>query len=380
MKILFLKKFLSLSVYSSNNKSKLNFYLDISSIFITVLSIIFIVLIISVNDGFKLVVNESLLNLNGKFKIYNKHNYKLTNNDYDKIISDLPNETIVSKISTKNLIVRSKNLSKPVNVVAFSSYDNFINKIENNLISGKISDNQILIGKILADRLNVNVGSELVFIKVDSLLIDGAERLVVGGIFNTNIPSYDKYLVYGNRELFKNFIDDNYDYFLTNYDVLNNDLLKDNYRITSIFDLNKNLFNWLESYDTPIKMLVVFILVICIFNILQSNFLYINRKEKDFYLLKTIGLNNRYIYMMILLRSFLILTFSCFIGFIISYLLLIIENNFMFINLPEYVYFTNSLPININYILPLYIFPFLIFILFTVSIYFYYNFMRKYEF
>ena len=380
MKTLFLKKFLSLSVYSNNNKSKLNFYLDSFSIFITVLSIIFIVLIISVNDGFKLVVNESLFNLNGKFKIYHIHNYKLTNNDYDKIISDLPNETIVSKISTKNLIVRSKNLSKPVNVVAFSSYNNFINKIENNLISGKISDNQILIGKILADRLNVEVGSELIFINVDSLSIDGAEKLVVGGIFNTNIPSYDKYLVYGNRKLFDNFIDDNYDYFLTNYDVLNNDLLKDNYRITSIFDLNKNLFNWLESYDTPIKILVIFILVICIFNILQSNFIYINRKEKDFYLLKTIGLNNRYIYMMILLRSFLILLFSCFFGFIISYLLLIIENNFKFINLPEYVYFTNSLPLNINYILPLYIFPFLIFILFTVSIYFYYNFMRKYEF
>ncbi len=380
MKTLFLKKFLSLSVYSNNSKSKLNFYLDSFSIFITVLSIIFIVLIISVNDGFKLVVNESLFNLNGKFKIYHKHNYKLNNSDYDKIISDLPNGTIVSKISTKNLIVRSKNLSKPVNVVAFSSYNNFINKIENNLISGKISDNQILIGKILADRLNVKVGSELIFINVDSLSIDGADKLVVGGIFNTNIPSYDKYLVYGNRKLFDNFIDDNYDYFLTNYDVLNNDLLKDNYRITSIFDLNKNLFNWLESYDTPIKILVIFILVICIFNILQSNFLYINRKEKDFYLLKTIGLNNRYIYMMILLRSFLILSFSCFFGFIISYLLLIIENNFKFINLPEYVYFTNSLPININYILPLYIFPFLIFILFTVSIYFYYNFMRKYEF
>ena len=380
MKTLFLKKFLSLSVYSNNSKSKLNFYLDSFSIFITVLSIIFIVLIISVNDGFKLVVNESLFNLNGKFKIYHKHNYKLNNSDYDKIISDLPNGTIVSKISTKNLIVRNENLSKPVNVVAFSSYNNFINKIENNLISGKISDNQILIGKILADRLNVKVGSELIFINVDSLSIDGADKLVVGGIFNTNIPSYDKYLVYGNRKLFDNFIDDNYDYFLTNYDVLNNDLLKDNYRITSIFDLNKNLFNWLESYDTPIKILVIFILVICIFNILQSNFLYINRKEKDFYLLKTIGLNNRYIYMMILLRSFLILSFSCFFGFTISYLLLIIENNFKFINLPEYVYFTNSLPININYILPLYIFPFLIFILFTVSIYFYYNFMRKYEF
>ena len=379
MKILLLKKFLSLRISNNNSKSKLYLYLNNFSVFITILSIIFIVLIISVNDGFKSTVNSTLIDLNGKYKIYNKYNKSLTEDDFDNIISYLPNKTPISKISTKNIIIKNRNLSEPINIIAFSNYETFINKIEDRLISGEMSNDKILIGQILADKLNVKIGSQLTFINIDSSIIEGIEVLTVGGVFNTNIPSYDRYLVYGNRQLFKNFIDNDYDYFLTNHNI-NNDLLNSKYGISNIFELNSKLFNWLNSYDTPIKMLVVFILTICIFNILQNNFLYITDKTKHLYLLKTLGLNNLYIYIIIILRSFSILSISCIIGFFISYSLLIIERNINFIKLPEYVYFTNVLPIDINYLLPFYIFPLLLFILITISIYFYYTFIRRYEF
>jgi len=380
MKLLIIKNFLSFNKDHNNRKSKLSLYLNNFSVFITILSIIFIVLIISVNDGFKSVVNNSLINFNAKYKITNDYNQKLTDNDFDIILSDLKDKALISKLSSKKLIVKNRNFSEPVNIIAFSDYNSLVSKIEDSLVSGTMSNDKIIIGQILSERLNVDVGSQLIVIDVDSSSIKEVDIITVGGVFNTNIPDYDRYLVYGNRALFRKFIDNDYDYFLTNYNIENNKTIKSQYNVNSIYDLNINLFNWLRSYDTPIKMLIIFILIICIFNILQNNFLYISSQRKNLYLLKTMGLSNLYIYLMILLRSFFSLSISCLFGFTISYFILIIESNMNFIKLPKYVYFTNILPVSIDYTLIFYIFPLMSILLFIISIFFYFNFINRYEF
>tara|TARA_B100001142_G_scaffold19588_2_gene18233 strand:+ start:5990 stop:7132 length:1143 start_codon:yes stop_codon:yes gene_type:complete len=380
MKLLIIKNFLSFNKDHNNRKSKLSLYLNNFSVFITILSIIFIVLIISVNDGFKLVVNNSLINFNAKYKITNDYNQKLTDNDFDIISSDLKDKALISKLSSRKLIVKNRNFSEPVNIIAFSDYNSLVSKIEDSLVSGTMSNDKIIIGQILSERLNVDVGSQLIVIDVDSSSVKEVDMITVGGVFNTNIPDYDRYLVYGNRALFRKFIDNDYDYFLTNYSIENNKTIKSQYNVNSIYDLNRNLFNWLRSYDTPIKMLIIFILIICIFNILQNNFLYISSQRKNLYLLKTMGLSNLYIYLMILLRSFFSLSISCLFGFTISYFILIIESNMNFIKLPKYVYFTNILPVSIDYNLIFYIFPLMSILLFIISIFFYFNFINRYEF
>ena len=380
MKLLIIKNFLSFNKDHNNRKSKLSLYLNNFSVFITILSIIFIVLIISVNDGFKSVVNNSLINFNAKYKITNDYNQKLTDNDFDIILSDLKDKALISKLSSRKLIVKNRNFSEPVNIIAFSDYNSLVSKIEDSLVSGTMSNDKIIIGQILSERLNVDVGSQLIVIDVDSSSIKEVDMITVGGVFNTNIPDYDRYLVYGNRALFRKFIDNDYDYFLTNYNIENNKTIKSQYNVNSIYDLNINLFNWLRSYDTPIKMLIIFILIICIFNILQNNFLYISSQRKNLYLLKTMGLSNLYIYLMILLRSFFSLSISCLFGFTISYFILIIESNMNFIKLPKYVYFTNILPVSIDYTLIFYIFPLMSILLFIISIFFYFNFINRYEF
>ena len=380
MKLLIIKNFLSFNKDHNNRKSKLSLYLNNFSVFITVLSIIFIVLIISVNDGFKLVVNSSLINFNAKYKITNNYNQKLTDNDFDIISSDLKDKALISKLSSRKLIVKNRNFSEPVNIIAFSDYNSLVSKIEDSLVSGAMSNDKIIIGQILSERLNVDVGSQLIVIDVDSSSIKEVDMITVGGVFNTNIPDYDRYLVYGNRSLFRKFIDNDYDYFLTNYNIENNKTIKSQYNVNSIYDLNINLFNWLRSYDTPIKMLIIFILIICIFNILQNNFLYISSQRKNLYLLKTMGLSNLYIYLMIVLRSLFSLSISCLFGFTISYFILIIESNMNFIKLPKYVYFTNILPVSIDYSLIFYIFPLMSILLFIISIFFYFNFINRYEF
>ena len=379
MNIQILKKFLSANVLSINNKSRINLYLNIFSFIITSLSIIFIVLILSVNEGFKKTVNNVIVDLNGKYKIVNKFSEDLTDDDESKILSLLPENTILSKVSTKDLIAKNKSFSEPINVIAFDNSNDFVHNLQDILLEGSISDSDIIIGKILSDKLNVSIGSTLILINIESNNIESIESLKVGGIFKSNIPAYDTYRIYGNRKLFKNFINENYDYFLTN-DDFKNILFNNKYLIKNIFQINDDLFKWLNAYDFPIKMLVFFIMLICIFNILQNNLMYVSYYKNDFFILKTLGLNNIYIYFLILLRSFLVLFLSSIVGFSISYILLNIEQKINLINLPDYVYFTDSIPIHIDYMLPFYIFPLLLIIMSIISLYFYNSFIKKYEF
>lgn len=379
MNIQILKKFLSANVLSINNKSRINLYLNIFSFIITSLSIIFIVLILSVNEGFKKTVNNVIVDLNGKYKIINKFSEDLTDDDERIILSLLPENTILSKVSSKDLIAKNKIFSEPINVIAFKNSNDFIHNLQDILLEGSISDSNIIIGKILSDKLNVSIGSPLTLINIESNNIENIESLKVGGIFKSNIPAYDTYRIYGNRELFKNFINENYDYFLTNEDFKSS-LFNNKYMVKNIFQINDDLFKWLNAYDYPIKILIFFIMLICIFNILQNNLMYISYYKNDFFILKTLGLNNIYIYFLILLRSFLVLFLSSIVGFTVAYILLNIEQKINLINLPDYVYFTDSMPIHIDYMLPVYIFPLLLIIMSVISIYFYNFFIKKYEF
>ena len=379
MNIQILKKFLFTNVFSINNKSRINLYLNIFSFIITSLSIIFIVLILSVNEGFKNTVNNVIVDLNGKYKIINKFSEDLTDDDERIILSLLPENNILSKVSTKDLIAKNKSFSEPIHMIAFDNSNDFIHNLHDILFEGSISDSNIIIGKILSDKLDVSIGSTLNLINIKSNNIESIESLKVGGIFKSNITAYDTYRVYGNRKLFKNFINENYDYFLTNEDFKSS-LFNNKYLIKNIFQINDDLFKWLNAYDYPIKILIFFIMLICIFNILQNNLMYISYYKNDFFILKTLGLNNIYIYFLILLRSFLVLFLSSIVGFTVAYILLNIEQKINLINLPEYVYFTDSMPIHIDYMLPVYIFPLLLIIMSVISLYFYNFFIKKYEF
>ena len=69
-------------------------------------------------------------------------------------------------------------------------YKNFINKIDSYLISGSLSNDKIIIGNILAKKLNVDVGQKLTFLQISND-IENIDVLTIGGIFKTNIPNFD---------------------------------------------------------------------------------------------------------------------------------------------------------------------------------------------
>ena len=219
-----------------------------------------------------------------------------------------------------------------------------------------MSDSTIIVGDLLLEKSNINIGDYLSIIEIN--LDSGVENIYnfkISGSFKTNIPDYDSHFIFCNTELLNNV--NGYEYFhINNFENLNMEYLENNFFLTDVTDMNKSFFNWLQTYDNPIKILVCFILLISFMNIINNNYYLLYYKKKQINILLTLGIDKFILKYIIITRSVYFSLIGCSLGVLVAYSFLLAEKYFAFVSLPSYIYFIDSLPIEINYNYIIYIF------------------------
>ena len=158
-----------------------------------------IIIVMSVMNGFRDELTSRLLGINGHINIYSS-NDEITSNEAKKIRNFEDTSFIFfPMIETQALIISGEN-SKGVFIRSYSS-DNLQNKklVSENIIKGKMykdRSNEILIGQSIAQKLNLDVGSnvKIAIPKTDKTIFGNIPRfktLVVSGIFNVGMYEYD---------------------------------------------------------------------------------------------------------------------------------------------------------------------------------------------
>jgi len=144
-----------LKIWSSS--SKFESCIHFISLFITFFSTALIIIIISVNQGFKDNIIEVLEDLNGTYRVYN--NEYLNNSDYELLKKEFPN-TSISAVTEKKCIVKfHENIE---GVILNSSNKYLINKGINRFITyGYYSDSTIIIGELLKNKLNICIDDKV---------------------------------------------------------------------------------------------------------------------------------------------------------------------------------------------------------------------------
>ena len=118
-------------------------------------------------------------------------------------------------------------------------------------------------------------------------------------------------------------------------------------------------------------------MIIISINIVNNNYYLIADKSRQLYLLKTLGMHNYQLKKILLFRSLYLGSISLLLGVLISYILLFVEQTYKIIKIPEYVYFTKSLPIELNLKILYLIFPyFIIILLFSLLVKYKYEFEK----
>ena len=344
---------------AGSGPSRLNGWISIIGMIIGAFAIL---ISLSVMNGFEKRVIEKLIGFEGDIRITSN-----VDNNLEKIFNEIKSDPSIDKaLLYKERIgmIFAKNDSK--RIVTFKSIDienldsfyniDFINKGIDN------AGQSIVIGNLLAQRLNVSVGDPLTIMSpIDQSSSLGLPILLdvkVGKIFNSQVLDFDDRIVFINKEMGnriflrkKNY--DGIDLRLIDRKNLSSIVLKikNDFKNISVYsweDLHKALINAMRLERLGALAVLCLIILVSSFNLISTLVLVIIQKIRQIGILRAIGVSNLDIRKIIVTQGVLIGGVGVFIGTLLSLLLIIIQNIYGVIPIPSDIYFISELPMIIN--------------------------------
>ena len=311
---------LSISYIFNFKKDKAFSISTILSSLALILGISILITVMSVMNGFREELIDSLSGINGDITVFNS-----TDMEMNKIQLKYPEIEIVKNIQER--VITSNNSGiEGLLMKSISSKDIYsIPKISQNLFEVKSNDDDwVYIGVELARSLDVQVGDRLqVSIPGSTMTILGpvlnSNDLFIKGIFNSGIYDYDKYFIYSNIDQFysekKEIIYDLYNTKNINFDDLSS------FYYETWEQQNQSLAQALTTEKNVMFVILFFIILISSFTIISNQIFFIKEKFKDIILLKSLGISQFQICILFFVNSFLISLFSIIIGTVLGLLL-----------------------------------------------------------
>ena len=312
-----------------------------------------LVITISVLNGFEKLVHDKLKGFNGDLRI---------SGDITQLsIKDLQNlvgiEYVVPYMERKGII----SSDKEHRVVTLKAVDmkNLYNVYKMIIKESSIKNDEIVVGQNIALRLNVDVGDEIfVSSPIDQSFVLGIplqKKMKIGNIFSTNVLDYDDTYVFLPMEtgkvLFKRKqIIDGYELRLnskSSVSEVKSNLLS-NFPGTLIVqsweDLNHALVKAMELEKKGAILILSLIFLVASFNIASILSLISLQKIKNIGILKMLGARGRYLKVSLFLIGLKRGGTGIFFGTICGTALVLLQNRFNFIPIPDDVYFISALP------------------------------------
>ena len=286
-----------------------------------ILGISILITVMSVMNGFREQLVESLSGVNGDITIYDANKDKIK-----KIQEKNPSISFVENIQSR-VITSNENGIEGLLMKSLNKEDIYkIPKINQNIFEiEKNIDNWVFIGVELARSLNLKVGMPIqINIPGNTMTILGpvlnSRQLTIKGIFNTGVYDFDKYFIFSNIDQFKNNISNKViDVYLNNKNFDYSDL--DGLNYSTWEDQNQTLAQALSTEKNVMFVILFFIIVISSFTIISNQIFFIKEKYKDIILLKALGIKQSKICFIFFLNSFFISFFSIVIGTCLGLLL-----------------------------------------------------------
>ena len=229
-------------------------------------------------------------------------------------------------------------------------------------IEGNLTGEGIALGTILADKLNIYEVPKRVTIinplaqKTPIGFLPRIKRVKVGGIYVTGYYLYDNAAV-GSYRFLKGFLTPS-GYFL----VVN---LKDPYRaddikkylsrrlpdyyITSWVDSNREFFSSLQLEKLGMVLVVGLIGLVAAFNISSLLFTKVRELSRDFAIFRAFGIGKGFIFSLVLSLGGIIGLIGSLSGIAFALTAAYVANRYKLIQVPQEVYLTPYLPVDIGW-------------------------------
>lgn len=237
---------------------------------------------------------------------------------------------------------------------------------EGSIINPKTEGNQVIISKIIANKLELKTGDDFLayFFSEDKIL---ARKFIISGIFNTNFEDYDKLYAITDQSLLQKLNRWNKDQvsglevLVDDYDQLdeirqnvflemitNTDRDGSTLFTRSIKEINPSIFNWLDLLDMNVVVIICLMFAVSGFTMISGLLIIILERTNMIGILKALGHSNKKIRKTFLyIASFLILKGMLW-GNIIALAIIFGQKYFGIIKLNPDTYYVSEMPVNIN--------------------------------
>ncbi len=342
-----------------------------------------LIISIAVLNGFELQVADKIIGFEGDLR-FSKIDSNIAQDIYKHLENDSNISQIVPFMERKGIVLTSNNSVRMVSfkAVSFDQINGFYN-LGLDSIEVKKNTPQLLLGTLLAERLQVGVGDNIkIMSPIDNPIQIGLPRILnaeVAGIFQIDVLDYDDRIVfiplkYGKQLFLRKKSVDGYDTRLVNRN--NIDAVKEEMRshfgsdtrIESWEDIHEGLFNAMRMERIGAIIVLSLIVLVAAFNLTSTLVLVTYQKIREIGILRTLGASANVIKTIIIKQGILIGGIGAIVGIVLSVGIVISQNYLGFLPLPQDIYAFDKLPMVLS-VRDVILVPFIAFLLIILSSY-----------
>lgn len=352
-----------------------------------------LIISMSVMNGFRYELENRIIGFNGHIYI---NNYEKYFEDISQDFSSINEIKFIDANITDQVLISANAETRGIILKSFNSenidYYNFKNKKDN---SNKFMLDEIYLGSKLAERLNVEIGSQIKLYTSSSInspfgQLPKSRLINVGGYFDTGMSEYDGNYAFLNLEEMQKIYGVNNrvsaieihlkdSSFTDRINNQVNEIIKEKELFYSRDwkQVNAFFFETLSIERNVMFIILSLIIIVAAFNVITCLFILVKNKANEIAILKTIGTPDISILRIFIIIGSLIGVAGSLIGSLIGIIVTLnlenirqILNNLFNLNLfPSQFYFIDKIPTIIDYNQIFFIFVFSIIISLLATIY-----------
>lgn len=330
-----------------------------------------LIIALSVLSGFEKTIQEKITDFDSHIKVSSfsgtVKNYEPITSKIEELLGD--NRLNLVPFASKLAIISANKRQDGINIIGIPA-ESKIERLQQNIINGEFNianadSNNIVIGKVLANKLMLKVGDKVTLFALKDDQIPSPqnppniERFIITGIFESGMAEYDDLYAYTNLITAQNLFSigqsiNGYDIQLTSIEEIDSltNLLRKNltypFFARSLFESHRNIFTWIELQQKPIPIILGLIIIVAVFNIIGTLLILVLEKTNAIGILKSLGANRKQVLKIFLIQGIFIGFIGIISGNLLAILLMQIQIQFDVITVPASVYFVTKVPFDLS--------------------------------
>ena len=330
-----------------------------------------LIITLSVLGGFERTIKENVISFTAHLQLIGFQNQLLTNPGHamEVVLSEYPEVKSIAPYLSREGMIRSGSTTEGVLIKGIDP-KNDISAAKTRLMEGMYNLDQrergtegIILGRRLAQKLEVNVGDRILLMSLGGASVSLSQTRVmqfeVRGLYETGMAEYDETYVYVNLKNAQRLFAvgpmvSGFDILLHDLDSVDNvsrripEKLGYPYYARTTYQMNRNLFTWIELQKKPIPIIIGLIIIVATVNIIGTLLMMVMEKGKEIGILRALGINRKKLTGIFLAQGMLIGVIGVVLGNLIAFLVCWLELRYRIISLPSGIYFMTHVPIDLN--------------------------------